>query len=422
MIILFYAVEFLGNFIEDFCMFRFCNLFIKSKIKNTTVIFSCICLALLTLLFNNITLISPFFTFIIITMNYLTQLLLRRTKPLKLFLLILLSIVLIFAIDFLSSLIISIIIKTSVAELIQDYSSERIVALITSKLILFFTVDFLHKFSYKSKTNKKANILLSMSSIIIVMIAALMYFTQLINNKYNTNIFNLLFFIIMLIMIVSVYFIIETIIKNEEKNNEYILIKQQNDLLNKYISEQEEVFISWKERIHNYKHKMIAINQMLLQKQYSDAEKYIEKELGLFNDKAFYVHTGNNTIDALLNNKMNFAKKYGIIFSTNISITGSLKISDMDLSVILGNLIDNAIEAVQSESEKNVYLQISADETMFVIKIANTYTKPELTMETSKDKKFHGIGIKSVKNIVSGYNGEFTLTLADRIVTASVII
>ncbi|MGN0631643.1 MAG: sensor histidine kinase [Ruminococcus sp.] len=422
MMIIFNAVELLGNFAEAFCMFRFCDLFIKNRIKKPTVIFSCICLAFLTLLFNNISLLSPVLSFVLIGVYYLTQLLLRRTKPVKLFLLTLLYIALVFVIDFISTSILNMIIKSSIAELIQNYSLERIPVLITSKLILIFIVDVFHKFSCESETNKKANIILSISSIVIIMIASLMYYTQLINNEYNTNPLIFFFFIIMLIMIVSIYFIIANIIKNEEKNNEFLLIKQQNDLLNKYISEQEEVFLSWKESIHNHKHKLIAINQMLMQKQYSDAEEYIEKELELFKDKAFYVHTGNNIIDVLLSNKMSLAKKHGITFTTNISIAGPLKMSDVDLSVILGNLLDNAIEAVQSESEKNIYLQISANDTVFVIKAANTYTKPELTTETRKDKKFHGIGIKSIKNIVSGYGGEFTLTLEDGLVTASVII
>lgn len=422
MMIIFNAVELLGNFTEIFCMFKFCDLFTKSKIKNKVVIIISICLSLLTLLLNNISLVSTFLSFFIIGMYYLTQLYLRKHKPIKLFLLTLLYTSLVFVIDYISISIIQITSEISIAEISQSYSIERIPALLTSKTILFLLINLLSKIPCKNETNRIANVILSISSIVITMITSLMYYTQLVKAENNSPSLLFIFFIIMLIMIVSIYFIIANIIKNEEKNNEFLLIKQQNDLLNKYISEQEEVFISWKESIHNHKHKLIAINQMLKQKQYSDAEEYIEKELELFKDKAFYVHTGNNTIDVLLSNKMHIAKKHGITFTTNISITGPLKISDVDLSVILGNLLDNAIEAVQSESEKNMYLQISANDTVFAIKVANTYTKPELTTETRKEKKFHGIGIKSIKNIVSGYGGEFTLTLDDGLVTASVII
>lgn len=422
MMTIFNAIEWLGNFIEIFCMFKFIDLFSSKKIKKILLILSCIVLSSLTLVFNNIELISPFLSFIIIFMCYLVQLLIRKEKPIKLLILTLFFIALLFVIDFVSTSVIGIILKIDISDIIHDYNLKRIPVLVTSKLVLIFTIDFLYKFSLANKNNKKANIILYVSTIAITIISSLMYYTQLINKENNSDYLVFVFFVIMLIMIISIYIMVASVMENGEKDKEYILIKQQNDLLNKYISEQEEIFLSWKESIHNHKHKLIAINQMLDKKQYSDAKEYIDKELDLFKNKAFYVHTGNNTIDVLLSNKMSLAKKYGIVFTTNIAIGDTIKISDVDLSVILGNLLDNAFEAVQNEDEKNIYLKISATDELLKIKVTNTYTKSDLTTETKKDKMFHGIGIKSIKKIILGYGGEFTLTLNNGTVTAVAII
>ena len=91
------------------------------------------------------------------------------------------------------------------------------------------------------------------------------------------------------------------------------------------------------------------------------------------------------------------------------------RIDDIDLSVILGNLIDNAIEAATKENEeKYVHIQISQIKEMLVIKILNSFSKDEISYESTKNNsELHGIGLKSVKHIVDSYNGNFTIELKD---------
>ena len=99
---------------------------------------------------------------------------------------------------------------------------------------------------------------------------------------------------------------------------------------------------------------------MMKSKKYNEVLMNIEAELMLFADKAFYLNTGNNIVDIIINSKMNIAQSYGITITVNAKITNEIKIDDIDLSVILGNLIDNAIEAATKENEeKYVHIQIS---------------------------------------------------------------
>lgn len=100
-----------------------------------------------------------------------------------------------------------------------------------------------------------------------------------------------------------------------------------------------------------------------------------------------------------------------------------LNISNYDLCVILGNLIDNAIEAVEGEISPVIYVQMNYIKNLFLIKVINTYSKNAISYETTKeDSDFHGIGLKSIKRIVDKYNGNFSIELKNNYVTAIVTI
>ena len=162
---------------------------------------------------------------------------------------------------------------------------------------------------------------------------------------------------------------------------------------------------------------------MMKANKYDDAFESIENELKVFKNKVFYIHTGNNTIDIVLNSKMNVAQYHKITCTINAKITEKIDISDMDLSVILGNLIDNAIEAALKEENKNIHIQISQIKEVLVIKIINSYSGERIIFETAKDNSLlHGIGLKSVKHLVNKYNGLFSIELENNCVIALVTI
>lgn len=88
-----------------------------------------------------------------------------------------------------------------------------------------------------------------------------------------------------------------------------------------------------------------------------------------------------------------------------------LSLSSFDLTVILGNLIDNALEAAMSVNE-NRFIDFKMDYSkgMMIIKISNPYSR-DVKMEngkiitSKKDKVNHGLGLKSVNEVLERYNG-----------------
>ena len=95
----------------------------------------------------------------------------------------------------------------------------------------------------------------------------------------------------------------------------------------------------------------------------------------------------------------------------NVSIPSGLSFPSFDLTVILGNLIDNALEAVAFVDEDPfIDFRINCSKGLMIIKISNPY-KIAVNMEngkiitSKKDTANHGIGLKSVKEALNKYNG-----------------
>ena len=121
--------------------------------------------------------------------------------------------------------------------------------------------------------------------------------------------------------------------------------------------------------------------------------------------------SGNFAIDALLNYKNRIAESKNIKIKLEQRIPTTLPYKASDLCIILGNLLDNAIEASENCANKEIDVYIVYAKNRLKISTKNYYEgeinkdKEGNFLSKKKDKENHGIGLKSVKKIVSLYNG-----------------
>ena len=137
--------------------------------------------------------------------------------------------------------------------------------------------------------------------------------------------------------------------------------------------------------------------------------------------------TGNGIADALLYEKQNKAA----VFHTEISFSGMIpcqSLSPTDLCVILGNTLDNAIEACQklpADVEKNISVTSKCSSGFWFLTIRNPIIK-NVTIHnnhvaTSKSNKtLHGFGLYSLQSVVKKYNGEVRLSSTDDCFTVDI--
>jgi sensor histidine kinase YesM len=135
-----------------------------------------------------------------------------------------------------------------------------------------------------------------------------------------------------------------------------------------------------------------------------------EEQVAEINFTAF---TGNTAVDNILNYKINTARNLGIEVNYHIE-RSEIKIPDVDISRVLGNLFDNAIEACENINlpQKNIEIKIYKRKVYRCIYISNPITEsvkknnPNL-ISTKKEKGKHSFGIKSIRSIVEKYEGFF---------------
>ncbi len=194
-------------------------------------------------------------------------------------------------------------------------------------------------------------------------------------------------------------------------------------MLEQSMTETEQTFMLWKTSLHDFKLNIMNLMSMAENNDIQGIKEYLEKENDLLGKKLFYYKTGNETVDIILNIKQKLAENKGITFIINAKVPENCRISSMDFSSLLGNLLDNAIEASEKETNPFIEVKMKSLKDYLIINILNKYTKSELYSDTTKDEKhLHGIGIHSVKQTVKKYGGEFYTEISDNIFNAKIMI
>lgn len=140
----------------------------------------------------------------------------------------------------------------------------------------------------------------------------------------------------------------------------------------------------------------------------------LSKILGDFDEEEAQIYTHNPILNSILKVKSANLKKYNIATTYTITVPEKLNIDFRDMGILVGNLLDNAIEAclLIPEEQRKIDLTIDYRNTNLIIILKNCKIphKNHSLCTTKKNAKEHGLGIKSVQHIVKKYNGiiEFT--------------
>lgn len=173
---------------------------------------------------------------------------------------------------------------------------------------------------------------------------------------------------------------------------------------------------------HDLKNHLQCIVSFLEMKQYQEALDYIENIYATSKHLSTTVNSGNSLISILLNNAGNRAEEAGILMRLNVMVPPVLSIDNVELCIILGNLLDNAIEACsrieKASPHKFIDAEIIYKKSFLIINILNSYNGELVVTDshyesTKKDQRFCGIGLSNVKTVVEKYNGEMKISHED---------
>ena len=216
--------------------------------------------------------------------------------------------------------------------------------------------------------------------------------------------------VLITILVILIYQMVNRILSVEKEN---YLVKLNNEEL-KFNKKNYENIITHMNEIRKIKHDM---NHMLLsllddceKKDYESLHNHINNQLHRIND-TLTIDTGNASLNLILSSQLSKVKNKNIEFITS-QFDDDIPMDKVDFYVLLGNLLDNAIENCTSKSIKKIILDIYKEDHDLVINIKNTSISNPLidnpNFNTTKEDRGHGVGMRSIMNIVNKYHGEIT--------------
>lgn len=422
----FWIIEFCSSFVEAFLCTIFCGTFIENidlkKNLNKRIIAALIATSAM-LIVNHINIYSVITVVFGFALMALMSFAVYSKNPLKASVLGITFLLLIAVIDNVVVSIISYALKIPTVEIYQEMSLYRVLAIISSKIMLLFVVIAMNKFFSKRRTLQR-NYLIALFTITTIMfiITVLITFIDIKNNAVN-SIVSILFFTVMLILLMIIFFGTFKLTEYYENQEELKLTTLKNQMLEKSMSETEQTFMLWKKSMHDYKHNIANLMSLANNNDIEGIKQYLQSENKLLSKKLFYYKTGNDTIDTILNIKQRTAEDKGIAFIINAKIPDNCIVKSAHFASILGNLLDNAIEASIDEELPFIEVKIKPVKSYLMIVISNKCTRSNIKLETTKsDKQLHGIGINSVKQTVKEYKGTFLTDHTDGIFNAEIMI
>ena len=424
----YWIMEYVASFIEISMCCIFCGTFLEKERlgdRKYLVLAGSGIGAILVIVLNRIDIFSYINSMLVTLIVLFLQLLIYKAKVEKSVLFMLIYMVILTAIDFMTAYFMALVLDTDAGYLLNTQSLKRVICILLSKSLLILIIVTLSKMLKRTLIFlKRYVVIMCIYSIFLLVSLFVMVELNMNNGNPKTDLFLTIFFIAsILIELLMFYFVIKTG-ESYEQRQKAELIEMKNRMLQKSLDETNQAFKLWKSSVHYYKHNIIALTQLADDGNIEEIKKYLKRENELMDRKMFYIQTGNSVVDAIVNTKQSFAEEKGITFVVNAKVPENCVVSELDMANILGNLIDNAIEASNSEEEPYIDVTMRQDKHFIVIKIINKYSREfSKRLETTKHKRmFHGIGIGSVKNIVEKYEGEFSIDKQGKEVIVKILI
>ncbi len=304
-------------------------------------------------------------------------------------------------------LLISLIYDSTIAQMQTDLSIY-IQCILFSKLSLLAIIKFISNL-YKPKNNNiSIPILITLVFLPITTFVIIYTLTYYVYDEDNSAIrfFIMLSSFLVVISNIFVFYTFDYIQKQDEQKNNLKLQAMQVKLEYQYYVDLSEKQLLSNKTLHDLKNELFAIRSML-----NVDSKMVKEEIDRICNIVTDAHskeiTGIESIDSLLASKIIVAKSRDIKIEIISFISKINPNSIIDLTIIFGNLMDNALEACEKvATNKFINLEIRQIKNNLIIKVENSSIDNDFNNKTTKENKYlHGFGLKNVKDICDRYEG-----------------
>lgn len=227
---------------------------------------------------------------------------------------------------------------------------------------------------------------------------------------------------------VSTYYIYEKVSETYRQKMENAVMQQQVEMYAKQFEVIGKSQEDLKALRHDMKNHIMLINTYLQNREYEEASKYADQfSEGLENIQE-YVRTGNISVDSILNYKLGrIEKDVGCKPEIEIDVPDEPFMSDFDLNILLGNLLDNAAEALKKVEDKYLSIKLVYAKGTLYISVYNSFDgrvrrSNQMVLSSKEDSGNHGIGLANVKRIVKKYDGALKIHCKEKLWGIDIIV
>lgn len=329
------------------------------------------------------------------------------------------------------------IISTGNLASLDFLGSNRIISTLSYLFINFiFMIIFLHILNDTSSLPKNLNIFLVITTVIALIVST--FFLNIIVEvdnvslpmKYRIQLNSISIFI--LIIFLAMLFLVQIISKTYQENIklvEQIHMHEKNEERNKTVLQSAKSLHKWK---HDYSNHLAVIYELLETKSYEQLSQYVTQQRESLPKTFPIINTGHRIIDAILTDKYAVAQSENISFMYSVVLPEHLPVNDIEITGILGNLLDNSIEACinieRRQEPPHIKVFLKPQRSMFRIHVENSSSGNYLyklngQLESTKaDAEYHGRGLMNVREIAETHSGFCNITAMTHSFTVDVYI
>ncbi|SFO30132.1 Sensor histidine kinase YesM [Pseudobutyrivibrio sp. UC1225] len=220
--------------------------------------------------------------------------------------------------------------------------------------------------------------------------------------------------------------LIDDIVDSSNKELENLILKEQIKSYERDIALQKEKTESLRAIKHDMKKHLAEISYLSMKDNNQLLKEYVNGLTNELHEVSPLIDSGNTSIDSVLNYMLPKAIENGISVKSKITIPKELIISMVDMNIVLGNLLENAIEANANVLQPKIDLTIDYFKGSLYIELSNTYKGNisfrhgyPVSSKISGDK--HGYGIKNVIKVLEKYSYSFDIDCSSEIFCVRII-
>lgn len=229
-----------------------------------------------------------------------------------------------------------------------------------------------------------------------------------------------------ILLSIMVYQKIKSIHKKEKED---AILQEQMENMRGHIAEVEARYLEIRRLKHDMGNHVVMLENLVMKKETQQAENYLASLKGELQEITGGEHSGNPVVDAILTESRKRAEEKGIHFISAFHYPGGTVVNAFDISVILNNAINNAIEGCEGVRHPHIHLASYREKNVYMIECRNRFTgeifldeESGLPVTSKKDRERHGYGIISIRKVAQKYHGDADICLENGTFILSVML